>query len=71
MLEFASQLDANGLGVSSGTTGLIADQALAIQAGHHAREGEVFIVDLAVDTDRHLAAPLQLSQEGAFRQTAA
>ena len=50
--------------------GLIANQALTIQAGHHARKHQIIAFKAGVDADGHLTAPLQFPQEGPFRQAA-
>ena len=48
---------------------LIANQLLAIKAGHHAGEHQFAALKTAVNTDGHLTATFQGAQEGAFGQT--
>ena len=54
------QSDADGFRIALVAAGLIADQALAIKAGHHAGEHQLVAFEAGVHTDGHLAAALEL-----------
>ena len=59
--ERVSQLLADGLSICGGAAGLIADQAFAVEAGHHAGERQGVAIDHGVHTDRHLAASFEFA----------
>ena len=64
-----SQAVAQVLSLILGSAELVANQLLAIEAGHHAGEHQLIAFKTAVHANRHLTATLQGAQEGAFGQT--
>ena len=64
-----SQAVAQVLSLILGRAELVANQLLAIEAGHHASEHQLIGLKTDIHADRHLATTLQGAQESAFSQT--
>ena len=66
--QVGGELQSHILRITERPAAFITDQSLAIQAGHHACENKLMVVDTAVNADGHLAAAFELPQEGSFSQ---